>query len=948
MHRVDDDLAESYLVLRRHFLTALALRFSSQAADERNRRSASVSIRTSRPQSSRQNMDDRYPARSEPGQGLEIVGKKVKLLVDAIEDLRKLGLRALDTVLPELVLVGDQSAGKSSLMGAIAEINLPRATGKCTTCPTNIKTSPAPTWSCTVSLHEYYNYEPNNKRHPFLVTKNQPFGPWTEKDGDLTIRPFTTITHKSELDTVLRCAQHALLNPTSDYTAYIPGFGRHATNPPKDEVGFSPNIISLEISGPRLPALSFYDLPGLFSSAPKPEDQWHVPAFENLAEKYIKHENAIILCAIPMSGDPGNSKSSALISKNKARNRCIGVLTMPDLLPSSGPSEYDGLLEGKTYILPRGYFVTKQPGDDFELQPGADYHVQARQEEADFFETNRRWRNEWSTFRSQCGVDAIQNKLSQEMAQRIASCMPEIEKKIEEQIRIVDEKLSRLPELPADNVQHVVRERLSAFSTGVRRILEGGSSAHEFLSPWGELTVDFRKAIEMMKPKFTISDPSDELNQPTEFIKKPDDIISIASDDEGPVTPVQKKRRLEDGSMSAPVGKHQKVGSIDATPIPFPRMNGEPKPESRASTPVSRRDGPPHTPKRKRTVFDVFMGDGTGFMSLRDLRTQIDRHRGTGLPGHIADAVREEICLQAVTPWDGPLGVLIDQTSRILQSAVLKLLDDTIGGYRQTTLYKNSRHHVLSLLVNLVAEQRQTLETLYKLETYTRFTINDEAFSTYEAQEITLMRAARRKRLATIHINKEARRAGKKLTDEQRQTKLKNIKDEDIPRDQFAKELELAGYVRGYYKTAGLRLADNACQAIRCTLFRKFHEKIPFFLERELEIDSGDSDQQCRSLMHENPADADNRKKYQLEMKKLKEAKGRFSQLAKQYSQDNGPLNSMYDDDEHMGDAYGEDDSQSVGMDLSSSIGSSSRTITSAYRTNGYTPNGVVDLENDD
>lgn len=74
-------------------------------------------------------MDDRYPARSEPGQGLEIVGKKVKLLVDAIEDLRKLGLRALDTVLPELVLVGDQSAGKSSLMGAIAEINLPRATG---------------------------------------------------------------------------------------------------------------------------------------------------------------------------------------------------------------------------------------------------------------------------------------------------------------------------------------------------------------------------------------------------------------------------------------------------------------------------------------------------------------------------------------------------------------------------------------------------------------------------------------------------------------------------------------------------------------------------------------------------------------------------------------------------------------------------------------------------
>jgi len=41
-----------------------------------------------------------------PGASLQIVGEKVNLLVDAIEELRKLGLKEIATELPELVLVG--------------------------------------------------------------------------------------------------------------------------------------------------------------------------------------------------------------------------------------------------------------------------------------------------------------------------------------------------------------------------------------------------------------------------------------------------------------------------------------------------------------------------------------------------------------------------------------------------------------------------------------------------------------------------------------------------------------------------------------------------------------------------------------------------------------------------------------------------------------------------
>jgi hypothetical protein len=356
-----------------------------------------------------------------PGASLQIVGQQVNLLVDAIEELRRLGLKEIDTELPELVLIGDQSAGKSSLMGAIAEINLPKNTGMCTRCPANIKTSPADTWSCTVSLHEYYNFSNDARRNP---TKSQPFPPWRQKEEqNLTIHQFKTVSDKSELEEVLLWAQIALLNPSQDYHAFIPGSGTIAQNGfdigHRHEADFSPNIVSIAISGPRLPALSFYDLPGIFVSAGTKEEQYLVKVFENLAAKYINHENALIIKAMTMASDPGLSKTSGIIDEKRAGKRTIGVLTMPDRLQKGAiHTDFDAILKGTQHPLPRGYFVTKQPGPDFV--PRGDYHATAREEEAAFFDSDPLWSGEWACYRDRCGTAAIQSYLSQEFARMIA------------------------------------------------------------------------------------------------------------------------------------------------------------------------------------------------------------------------------------------------------------------------------------------------------------------------------------------------------------------------------------------------------------------------------------------------------------------------------------------------------------------------------------------------
>ncbi len=348
---------------------------------------------------------------------LHIVGRRVQVLVDAIHDFRKFGVDHV-VQLPELVLVGDQSAGKSSLMGALAEIHLPQNVGCCTRCPAHIKTAPAEAWSCKVSLQQFYSYEPLSGRplDPKDVTRNRPFPPW--KEQDLAIKPFKTITDKKELEEVLRWAQIAILNHHKNHASYIPGTDNFLGDE-HIEAKFSPNVVSVEISGPGLVPLSFYDLPGIFQNAAQKEDQYLVKVIENLAAKYIRHPQALIICALPMSADPATSRTAKVIADLNAESRCIGVLTKADQLQDvQAHTDFEAMLRGQEHVVSHGYFVTKLPGQTvnrFDEQ----YHVKARLAEDRFFATQSPWADDWSEFRDRFGTSNLAHALSQKFAAQI-------------------------------------------------------------------------------------------------------------------------------------------------------------------------------------------------------------------------------------------------------------------------------------------------------------------------------------------------------------------------------------------------------------------------------------------------------------------------------------------------------------------------------------------------
>jgi len=64
---------------------------------------------------------------------------KAKKLVTLVNDLRDVGAQ-FQFDLPCLVVCGNQSAGKSSLLERICGVKLPRAAGTCTKCPTEVCT----------------------------------------------------------------------------------------------------------------------------------------------------------------------------------------------------------------------------------------------------------------------------------------------------------------------------------------------------------------------------------------------------------------------------------------------------------------------------------------------------------------------------------------------------------------------------------------------------------------------------------------------------------------------------------------------------------------------------------------------------------------------------------------------------------------------------------------
>ncbi|GAW12150.1 hypothetical protein ANO14919_015080 [Xylariales sp. No.14919] len=794
------------------------------------------------------------------------IGKKLKECNDTLADIQSLGISHV-AVLPELVLVGDQSSGKSSLMSALARLNLPTSSGICTRCPFHIRMSSSkdPHFSCTISLQVEYDYVPHAIKQP-NVTKRNPFPTWKPKHLTETI-VFKTIYEKdlNGIGEILRWAQIAILNPSQNPEQYVPEEGAFAKENTLEvakrstEARFSPNVVSLEIRGLESPDLSMYDLPGVFSVSEVKDDDYLVDVVENLTRKYVGREGAIIMLALPMDHDLENSRTLKVIRELNAESRTIGVLTKadrPNFKISDTITYWLAVLdEKKQKVKKDGFYITSLPPEKALDNPST--------WEASFFDAGaKNWPSHFSRFLHRCGVDQLRDHITKELGNAFTCSLPNVKRKFNSRIEEIRCHLNDLPDVPS-NVEHEVRMSLKDFYASVKRAIDH----QDFEEDCKELTEKFYAYLAAMKPRCIME---------TEMAKprpQPLEEIVIVSDDSG----------NEDIGSKRPASKVPVTGSTPKRPRYSEPLTTPIKAEGSSIGTVSQSPATPTSSLPQNSEIAVKL-------SLLDIQKSIKHKTRGGFSDVIPLVVYETLCLRAVSQWEKPLEMYINGATSLLTRAVTKALESSLRKFSNRHIYEESSELLRVFLKDQGARQRERLAELYKNETYKAITINEVGLNYFKAQEKKQLEHYRlfiRLRAAGFIDSDLQYKRDEEMSPEekQEQSKLLDKYKGQLLEDEFKREIDVAATVRGYYSIAATRFVDGVSMDVNSWLFRSFRDRVlDDYLDEKLGLFPYPTSNTYKALMSENPKTEQKREQLRKERDKLRAAVQKISELESSFT----------------------------------------------------------------
>ncbi|CAE6452553.1 unnamed protein product [Rhizoctonia solani] len=401
-------------------------------------------------------------------------------LLDLVNRLHNTGIQA-EIDLPQICVVGSQSAGKSSLIESISGIKLPRATGTCTRCPTEcrLKYSEDP-WTCTVHLR-FLKDASGNDINPI---RNVQFG--------------SIITRKTDVEDRLRRAQLAILNPGVDSALYLRD---PVPRPSSAAVAFSENFVSVEISGPDVTDLSFCDLPGIIANVREGSDEADIELVKRLVTSYIKKESCIILLTVTCETDFENQGARSLAKQHDPDGkRTIGVLTKPDRIERGEEQKWLAFIRGETEVLSKGWFCVKQPSPS-ELEEKLSWS-EARQREQEFFSTGHPWATQSLPVRQHFGTARLTTRLSEILSDLIQNRMPSLIQEIQRLTQSTVEGLRALPGEVSEDPAGAVLNLVMDFHREVDRHVEGIPDSGGLIQQFREASTRFRNSVRGSAPCF--------------------------------------------------------------------------------------------------------------------------------------------------------------------------------------------------------------------------------------------------------------------------------------------------------------------------------------------------------------------------------------------------------------------------------------------------------------
>lgn len=713
-------------------------------------------------------------------------------------------------------------------MEATCDITLPRSEGTCTRCPFQITTTaqsnPSEPWVCTVSILHQYVY---SKNAGMTGAEFDHF----KSIGDTNVTPFAVIRDKADLESTLKRAQLAVLNPDKDPNTFrdstVTMFG-------KNTIGFSPNIISLKIEAPGLPELSFFDLPGAINSMGNESEQYLVDFVEKLLEIYVKDEKALILLACAANQDVETSTALRLLRKWKATARAMGVLTKPDLvdLTQARQANLQRILDGQDFALAAGWFITRQLSQKQLDQASRPSHAQARQEEAEFFSTAP-WCTVLADYADRFGVCNLQRAISEKLTTHIVSNLPSIEGRVQERLEVVFTKLGQFPEkdpAPAlavhieyTKVQDAIQKRLAS------------DSKSKFRADYQSLMYTFRDKVKGLRPEVDMSTPGYE---------KP--VLELDSEDEDE-TPT-KKRRLNKTRES-----------------PF-------------VTPESRLRQKSQIPTESRTKMNK-----TAF-TLEDAKEKFDA-ASSGFVGQSTPEVSKNYAIQAIKrALPKATTTVLNQVQELFTKMLLSTIDEVLATRQSTELFGHITKITQELLMDLVEETRQFISRLVKAELSRPITYSEQISERIEAQkgELRKRRAATRVRehFEVLESENGMRKVPTIPEQEKKAADPEWIKSQ-IGTDSYSREVAGLALPLAYYEMVTASFVDLVAKQVEYGIITRYQNDLNKALVDCLKVNDSEY---CAQLLAEEPQRERERIALQNEQSRLERALNELRGLRSAYS----------------------------------------------------------------
>ncbi|KAF1829164.1 interferon-induced GTP-binding protein Mx [Decorospora gaudefroyi] len=747
---------------------------------------------------------------------IEPLGLHVKEAIATINRLEGLGLQRLKIPLPKCIVLGEQSTGKSSVIEAISGIKTPRSTDTCTRCPLFIKLEPSEntraSWNARITLRRDFVYDGKSGRG-----HERRFPRWAQISEPSTVM-FAETDNPDELEELIRRAQMATISPLVDYKEFL--LPSLATLDNQQRCEFSPNIVCIAITHPRLPALSFYDLPGIIGQAESAESQFLVKFVRDLVIDYVKDEESLILVTWSLESDIANSTAGGIARDLKATNRCIGVLTEPDRLPPGSRNEkLSEVFDQKRFALGHGYFVVKNLGQD-EIDQGMT-HQQARAQEQQFFSQEEPWATTFEKYQLRFGTLNLQSFLSGKLAEQITKKLPTIDREINIRLQQVEAELQQFPEPPTHNASRIIYDVLLDFSQHVRKEIEAEFPCKIWRNNWEALQKAFFDALASMKPTMKTNGRRDAriyfrtLGSKTGTSAK--EAIPLDDDEE------EDDDDAEDGdtSMSNNPETPKKKRKFDETLGPSP-----------VTTPLNHRRSQNPVETDARAIFPDFSNLREHF-DLDKVTQYLAENSQSKIPGQVEPRVVDNMMLNTLKHWAQPLEQFFNTLEKQLRDQVKVAFEETFKKWQGSALYHNTWTIVEEMLTLNFHQQRTTMadESLND-EKEGPYIFHDEIFQ--HEKETMLEHYHEHRCIARMKTYKKEKlqHAGKatSASDEEKLKRDPRIMAE-LEREPYEVEIGVVAQVTTYYMLAARRFHDAVCMRIES----KFYKQLRTQLRDELE-----------------------------------------------------------------------------------------------------------------